>query len=211
LSSCDYKEEFLNEHDLFIKLKFSNSTKIRDYIAKCNDGLVGLIVRKMIRDNNANDLMQEGRIGLLIAIDRFDPNKKTKNGNYVRFSTYATYYIKMMLKKYYKEKHYMIRKSHYIYSIRNKKELTKRQEKLINYSEIKRKYINDIVDNNEIKIEVNLDGLDDLEKYIIIHQYKLYGNEYKNQRKIAEEVGCNKKYIREVQEMALIKLRTLNR
>ncbi len=54
-----------------------------------NQGLVGNVVRKYIGLGlSRDDLMQEGQIGLLKAIERYDPKRGT------RFSTYAVWWIR---------------------------------------------------------------------------------------------------------------------
>lgn len=54
-----------------------------------NQRLVASIARKYKTMLPINDLMQEGNLGLLKAIDRYDPEKKDVN-----FSTYATWWVR---------------------------------------------------------------------------------------------------------------------
>lgn len=57
-----------------------------------NQGLVGKVARKYFETGLTHeDLMQEGQIGLLKAIDRYDPNRGT------RFSTYAVWWIRQAI------------------------------------------------------------------------------------------------------------------
>ncbi len=57
-----------------------------------NQGLVGNVARRYFEtDLTHEDLMQEGQIGLLKAIDRYDPNLGT------RFSTYAVWWIRQAI------------------------------------------------------------------------------------------------------------------
>jgi RNA polymerase sporulation-specific sigma factor len=69
--------------DLFEQYQQTQSQTTRDKIFNANTGLVFSICKKYPQQNQ-DDLEQYGFIGLLSAIETFDPNKK------VRFSTYAT-------------------------------------------------------------------------------------------------------------------------
>lgn len=63
--------------------------RARDRIFRANIPLVVSITRQYCNAHlEAEDLIQEGMIGLVIAIDRFDPERG------YRFSTYATYWIR---------------------------------------------------------------------------------------------------------------------
>lgn len=69
--------------------------KLVDKIVKANIGLVINIASRYNNSNNdLNDLIQEGNIGLLTAINKFDP----KHG--FKFSTYATYWIRQKIHRY---------------------------------------------------------------------------------------------------------------
>jgi RNA polymerase sigma factor (sigma-70 family) len=200
------------EHDIFIKLHNSIGIeyyKIKDYIAVCNDGLVRVIVKKYARRDNYQDLLQEGRIGLLLAIDRFDPNR------IIKFSTYAGWYIKMMIKKYYTDLQDMIRKSVHIHRIKNRENLTINQEKLVRKGRIKRELLEniDIGINDEILNDyvINFDYLDTREKYIITHRFGLFGNKNKTLKEIGSDLKISREYVRRIEINALIKLRIDNK
>jgi len=59
--------------------------------------LIISIAKKYSKNNNIEDLLQEGSLGLLKAFEKFDPRKK------VAFVTYATYWIKEFILRYVKE------------------------------------------------------------------------------------------------------------
>jgi RNA polymerase primary sigma factor len=64
----------------------------RTELLVCNQGLVRMVARRYFgTDLTHEDLMQEGQIGLLKAIDRYDPNLGT------RFSTYAVCWIRQAI------------------------------------------------------------------------------------------------------------------
>ena len=70
-------------HELFVKLK-NGDQSVRETIANGNLKLVLSILKKFSRsDENKDDLFQIGCIGLMKAIDNFDPNYG------VKFSTYC--------------------------------------------------------------------------------------------------------------------------
>lgn len=64
----------------------------RERLLQANVGLVVGLARKVVgRSLDAEDLVQEGMIGLCDAVDRFDSDRG------LRFSTYATYWIRQRL------------------------------------------------------------------------------------------------------------------
>ena len=73
--------------------------KVRNKLASNNQALVTYIVNKYYNNKLAykkfrEDLLQEGTIGLMSAIDGFDPNKGYK------FSTYGTWWIRQAVNNY---------------------------------------------------------------------------------------------------------------
>jgi RNA polymerase sigma factor (sigma-70 family) len=68
-----------------------------DYIVRCNQNLVRLYARRAARrckHIDFDDLTQVGNIGLLTAIERFDPEHKSETtGQTVAFGTYASFWI----------------------------------------------------------------------------------------------------------------------
>lgn len=74
--------------------------EIRDVLYSHNALLVVTIARKLANSpEEMEDLIQEGSVGLLNAIDRFDPEY---SGNMVTFSTFASAYIRKETNNYYK-------------------------------------------------------------------------------------------------------------
>ena len=66
----------------------------RQEMIRCNLRLVVSIARRYVRRGVALiDLVAEGNIGLVRAVDLFDPDRK------VRFSTYATWWIRQAIRK----------------------------------------------------------------------------------------------------------------
>lgn len=78
----DYTHRWLNDQD----------TVARDALLTSHLRLVLKVAFKFQRHwSNVRDLVQEGNIGLLEAVQRFDPTRQ------VRFSTYARYWIRAMI------------------------------------------------------------------------------------------------------------------
>ena len=79
--------------ELFNRYK-NGDTKAFDTLIECNLKLVVSISLKFLnRGLELSDLIEEGNIGLINAINKFDVTKNTK------FSTYATYWIKQNISK----------------------------------------------------------------------------------------------------------------
>lgn len=84
---------------MFFEYFTTRDTNLRSRIALKNQPLVTFIVNKYYSNKVQHktlrdDLLQEGNIGLLSAIDGFDPNKG------FRFSTYATWWIRQAVNNY---------------------------------------------------------------------------------------------------------------
>ncbi len=68
--------------------------RLRQEMIARNSGLVAFVARKYtVRSLSFDDLMQEGSVGLIKAVDRFDPER----GNC--FSTYAIFWIKQAISR----------------------------------------------------------------------------------------------------------------
>jgi RNA polymerase primary sigma factor len=85
------------EHELALRVK-ANDKAARELLVRHNLAFVVAISRKYLgRGARLEDLIQEGNIGLLKAIEHFDPYKGT------RFSTYAIWWIRAYIQKYLKD------------------------------------------------------------------------------------------------------------
>ena len=77
--------EALGVEELFRRFKESGDRDAREQLILMHDRLVRFLARKFAdRGEPLNDLVQVGYVGLINAVDRFDPDRGTK------FSTYAT-------------------------------------------------------------------------------------------------------------------------
>ncbi len=78
--------------------------KAREMLATCNLALVISVAKKFAdRGARVDDLVQEGNIGLLKAIEHYDPNKGT------RFATYAVWWIRAYIQRYLQDNRSQVR------------------------------------------------------------------------------------------------------
>jgi RNA polymerase primary sigma factor len=82
------------EHELALRITEQNDPEARDLLVRSNLRLVVNIAKKYANRGNISlgDLIEEGNLGLIRAVDYFDPNRGT------RFSTYAAWWIKQGIK-----------------------------------------------------------------------------------------------------------------
>jgi RNA polymerase primary sigma factor len=84
------------EHALAVRAR-RGEVAARDELVRRNLGLVVSMIRKHRRGGvPLDDLVQEGNLGLLRAVEKFDPGAGT------RFSTYATWWIRAYVGRYLK-------------------------------------------------------------------------------------------------------------
>lgn len=99
------KEE---EQELFKKVR-SGDEKAREQAITANLRLVINIAKKYLHTRVPfQDLVQEGNSGLIIAVDKFDPDRDR------RFSTYATFWIKQAVLRYLNDTKNIIRYPSYV-------------------------------------------------------------------------------------------------
>ena len=81
------------EHELALRIAEQNDPEARELLVRSNLRLVVSIAKKYAKGNmGIGDLIEEGNLGLIKAVDYFDPNRGT------RFSTYAAWWIKQGIK-----------------------------------------------------------------------------------------------------------------
>ena len=81
------------ERELAYRIE-EGDTEARDLMVRANLRLVVNIARRYARTGvGLQDLIEEGNLGLMRAVEAFDPSMNT------RFSTYASYWIRQSLKR----------------------------------------------------------------------------------------------------------------
>lgn len=82
------------EYDLGTRVVEGNDPLAREHLVRANLRLVVNIAKKFAgRGVGLSDLIEEGNLGLIKAVDYFDPERGT------RFSTYAAWWIKQSIKR----------------------------------------------------------------------------------------------------------------
>jgi RNA polymerase primary sigma factor len=140
--------ENITNYDLFKQYFTNKNIKVRNELLLRNQPLVTFIVNKYYSSNKIpretrEELLQEGSIGLLSAIDGFDYRKGFK------FSTYATWWIRQAVNNYLININPIIKVPSHIRSIQNKL-MKKFNEENKDLSEI-----NDIEDNSTIDMPIS--------------------------------------------------------
>jgi len=82
------------EHEIALRITEDNDPEARELLVRSNLRLVVNIAKKYANRGvlTLGDLIEEGNLGLIRAVDYFDPNRGT------RFSTYAAWWIKQGIK-----------------------------------------------------------------------------------------------------------------
>lgn len=112
VSGSDDRQD--GEVELFDKYQINRDRKIRDEIFSLYQGLVHGIVRKFYGASEHEDLLQIGYIGLLNAIDRFDPSRELK------FSTYANHCIEGEIRHFLRDRNETIRRPRWMRQLSTK-------------------------------------------------------------------------------------------
>lgn len=98
------EKEEINIDELFLELQRSKDEKIREVLIIHHMNLVHLLAKKFIDwGKPLESLVSVGTIGLINAIDRYDAAKG------VKFSTYATYLILGEIRRYFRDKCWLVK------------------------------------------------------------------------------------------------------
>ncbi len=90
--------------ELFRRLRLSGDPRLRERLIKMHLNLVRFLARKFAnRGEPVDDLVQVGTIGLINAVDRFDPERG------IRFATYATPTIAGEIKRHFRDRGWAIK------------------------------------------------------------------------------------------------------
>ena len=92
MRKCDVlsREE---EVELFKRIKKGDESAINELV-KANQRFVFAVAKRFSGGDNLMDLVQVGNLGMLEAIKKFNPNKKTDEGETVGFLSFASWYIR---------------------------------------------------------------------------------------------------------------------
>lgn len=210
------------------KLAQSNdkgSSRAMDKMVTHNLGLVNKIARKLYFKNEQysyDDLVQEGVIGLMKAINKFDP----KEG--CRFSTYSYYWIYSFISRYYVNHHGKIRVPAHV---KEKLKKLEKSEDTLGFSKLKgsipsvvslnsiigdKTTLEDIVGPEEVDdfgediemVQSHMKNvLTDKEYDVLGHRYGLDGKDAKTQRETAKIYSVTYGAIYLIEKKAIAKLK----
>ena len=192
------------EISLFLKYKNNNDISARNELITSNlKFVVDIAKRYKGHGLSFGDLVSEGNIGLLKAIDRFDEKKDTK------IISYGVWWIRQTIKE-------AIAKKNNIQA----DDLPEDHEKQVNdddlYNHQDENEFNSLFENddyytNSSNVEIVnklLDSLDEREKEIIISYFGLYDNDQLTLEEIGIKYDLTKERVRQIKEVALKKLRS---
>lgn len=158
-----------------------------------------------------NELISEGNMGLIKAIDKFDENKN------VKFISYAVWWIRQGIQAYIKNKG--CRRSvttvdeESIKETITEEDILDEEDEIINKNET---VLSDEEDEMNREIQINQDSivskllssLEPREKIIIEKYYGLNGYKSKNLEEIGEELNLSKERVRQIKMTCFKTLRT---
>ena len=107
-TSADGRKQKHTNHaqveEMFRQLRATGEPKLRERLIQTHLNLVRFLARKFAnRGEPVDDLIQVGTIGLINAVDRFDPERG------IRFATYATPTIAGEIKRYFRDRGWAIK------------------------------------------------------------------------------------------------------
>ena len=194
------------EQVLWYHFKEKNDLSAREKLIKANLKFVPSIA-KQFRGCGLPfaDIIEEGNIGLIKAIDRFNPQRDTK------VISYAVWWIRKSIMEAIEKKSLL--------NAENIDDIYKPQYHEDNSeNDIPCKNIimpaKDIVETNDTSCDIKqvieelFDGIPDRERYIISDYYGLYGDSPRTLDEIGEEFNLTKERIRQLNEKALKKMRS---
>ena len=126
----------MSTNELFVELRRSGDPELRAYLIERHEGLVRHVARDyMSRGESYEDIVSVGHVGLIHAVDRFDPERGTK------FATFAVPTIKGEIRRYFRDRTWGLRVPRRIQELSLKarqalEELTQRHGRSPTYAEL---------------------------------------------------------------------------
>lgn len=197
------------ENELWNKFHKKKDLSAREKLIKANLKFVPNIAKKFKGCGLPfADIIEEGNIGLIQAIDRFDTNKDNK------VISYAVWWIRKCIMEAIEKKSVLDTDDidNIFTNINNDTDDenesiydTKQDnynENILPYEETK------LVINKKQLIEELFEGVPERERFIVSDYYGLYGNTPKTLDEIGMELNITKERVRQLNEKALKKMRT---
>lgn len=189
------------DEDKYINLLEKGDKIARNKLIEHNLRLVAHIVKKFENDNNnIDDLISIGTIGLIKGVDSFNSNKN------IRLTTYVARCIENEILMYYRSnKRYQnnVSLNDYIGLDKDGNEISLMDVLANNDKDIEEKILEEDMYDELFKY---LDILNKREKEIIIYRYGLYGYNELTQKDIASKLNISRSYVSRIEKRALTKL-----
>lgn len=94
----------MSTNELFRELRASPNAALREYLIERHEGLVRHVAREYLGSGESyEDIVSVGHVGLIHAVDRFDPDRGTK------FATFAVPTIKGEIRRYFRDRTWGVR------------------------------------------------------------------------------------------------------
>jgi RNA polymerase sporulation-specific sigma factor len=189
------------EEAKYLQLMSEGNEDARNVLVEHNLRLVAHIVKKFENTGeDSEDLISIGTIGLIKAIESFQPNKGTK------LATYAARCIENEILMHLRS----LKKTRKDVSLHDPIG-TDKEGNEITLIDILGSDTDDVVDEVELKLEKTkiherLSLLDEREQEVIRGRFGLPDGDEKTQREIAEELGISRSYVSRIEKRALTKL-----
>lgn len=189
------------EEEKHIQNMVNGDINSRNTLIEHNLRLVAHIVKKFERiENNADDLISIGTIGLIKGIDSFKPDKNN------RLTTYVARCIENEILMHFRSN----KKNNNNVSLNDSIGYDKdgNEINLIDVIKSDSEDILNIIHNNDNREYVNkiLNILTEREREIIIKRYGLFDNDELTQKEIAKSLNISRSYVSRIEKRAISKL-----
>ena len=188
------------EEEKCIEKKMMGDTTSRNMLIEHNLRLVAHIVKKFDHQNESDDLISIGTIGLIKGVDTFSPDKG------VRITTYCARCIENEILMYFRKNN----KYSKDVSLNDSLGYDKDGNEIMIMDLLKAEdvdYCEDIVTKDMIELLYQyMDVLTPREKEIIMNRYGIYNKREETQKKISKRLGISRSYVSRIEKRALTKL-----
>ena len=189
------------EEEECFKLMKQGDREARQKLITHNLRLVAHIVKKYYSGTDPEELISTGTVGLIKAVDTFDPENGT------RFATYASRCLQNEILMQFRAQ----KKFQNEVSVNDTID-TDKDGNPLTYGDII-STDEDIADTIELKFKTKkaldyiMDGLTERERKIMIMRYGIGGGKALTQRETAQRLGISRSYVSRIEKSALDKLR----
>lgn len=200
----------MREKELILKAK-NGDLKAQNEILESNLRFVFNIASRYKGNGAAiSDLISEGNLGLIKAIQKFDPDKD------VKFISYAVWWVRNSMQEFIKKRQAALNMEKEEDSLNcaviengipdNEDEYVTIKDVILSNEEDEEKQ--ELQKNQKKIVDKILSKLSDRERYIVEEYYGITGGKEKNLEEIGNELKITKERVRQVKQVALNKLRS---